>query len=182
MAKPRKWSNLEGQLPAPPSQDPPEWVQKILDAKDFRHDYTLADIEAEFAALDKEEERAKAEASDRNIRYAALESLALDRIKADGIDLWRGKLFSISPRFALHANVIDKAALVEWVKTTDRAELLSVMPGTVTSLAGQALDLEAAAAMTPAQRAEIKPGEPGSGATPPGIAVFLRPTINRRKA
>ena len=183
MAKARKWSNLEGQLPAPAMPD--DYATKILARKDALRAKGVTDLAAvarQFLDVDEHQAEVTEQQANLDLDYAALESLAREFLQATNTDLWRGEGMTLSPRNALHASTSDRAALNAWARATERDDLLTVLPGTVTSLASEAMDLERAALLTPAERATLKPGEPGSGAPPPGVTVYLRPTINRRKA
>lgn len=179
--KPRKWSNLKGQIPDAPVEVS-EHTEKIFAARDERRGRPLAELADEWADLEEEEAFAKLAEEKRNIIYAALEGLILDALKTvkdvAGTDMWRGERKTFSPQFTPRPTVKDPAALRKWIEDTGQHDQLSLSAPRLKAIVCEALDTEAAAAMTPAQRAQLKPGDPSSGVAPPGVEVFLQQTVH----
>jgi hypothetical protein len=181
--KPRKWSNLKGQLPDDPEQvQMSPWMEKVLTAKDARQSHTMQQLQDEWVDLEQEEAFASLAEGERNIKYEALERRILEeleRVKAvAGTDMWRGESKTFSPQFTPRPVVDDPAKLLQWIKDTKQEALLTLPAPRLKSLVCEALDTEAAAVMTPAQRAELKAGEPASGSPPPGVSVYLQTKVH----
>jgi hypothetical protein len=185
--KPRKWSNLKGQLPAPPVDDN-ERLRRIDEAKAERLTRTMDELAAEWARLDVEHDAAKVAERERNIKYAALEARILeeiDKIKAmAGTDIWRGAPGTFSPRYLPFSTVTDRDALLKWVKDSGLEDrLVTDLPtSTLNDIVKAALDPQVVAYLTPAQRAALRPGQPGSMQPPPGVKVYLKTTVGRTDA
>lgn len=180
--KPRKWSNLKGQIPDAAPSETTEWMAKVYIEKDGLAGKTMQEMQDEWVALEEEEEFAKLAESKRNITYKALELRILEelqKVKAiAGTDMWRGENKTFSPKFTPHPTVTDPVALMKWIHDTNQEAQLTLSAPRLKSIVNEALDTEAAVAMTPAQRAELKPGDPASGAPPPGVAVFLQTGVH----
>jgi hypothetical protein len=110
--------------------------------------------------------------------------------------MWRGQNQTFSPKFDVSPSVKDKSALMQWVhscvscgRTEDeckcdefinRATQLSLAKPTLKSIVSEAYDSDIAELLTPAQRAQLKPGDPGSMMPPPGVSVYMVNGVNRR--
>jgi hypothetical protein len=187
--KPRKWANLKGQIPDDPSQVElnPRTLEVIAEAdkrrqKDGGAPITMDDLAQEWSGLEEEEEFEDLARSKRNILYDALTRRILEeleRVKAiAGTDLWRGEGQTFSPKFALNIRVTDPQALRKWVEDTNQQHLLTVPRGRLNGIVSEAMNVDSAAALTPAERAALKPGQPGSGMPPPGVEVTLFTTVH----
>jgi hypothetical protein len=189
MAKTRKWSNLEGVLPEDPkSNEAGPFMDKVWKEVDAREGKPFADISAEWESLNDAGDEAKRIASERNVRYRALEIIMLRRLKQQkeetGHDSWRGRDMLYSPQFELEVLVTDEDAYMKWIKETGQEHMLRMPRSKTEEIVKDALSTELAAMLTADQRASLKPGEPASGACPPGIEVYLRKKIHdtdRRK-
>lgn len=196
--KPRKWSNLKGQIPDAAEQVEltPRTLEVIKQADERRtkvvedphtgatkeEPVTMEDLAAEWDGLDEEVEFQELRDTERNITYDALTRRVLEeleRVKAiSGHDLWRGNGQTFSPKFALNIKVTDPVALMKWVKDTGQEHLLTIPRGRLNGIVAECMDADKAAALTPGERAEIKPGEPGSLQPPPGVEVSLFTTVH----
>jgi len=186
MAKPktRKWSNLKGVVPDKP-QVTDERLQRVLKLRDERRGKDMDALAQEWNELEAADALAKFEQSKRNEKYDAIERLILDQIEtvvkpAAGTDLWRSNSNqgTFSPKFTPIAVVTDKTALRKWIEDTNQEHLLEVPKGALNDLVREALDPALAATLTPDQRALLKPGDPSSGAPPPGVTVFLDQAVH----
>lgn len=180
--KPRKWSNLKGQVADVPVEMSP-WMQEVMAQADARGDRSMEDLAKEYYALEQEATLARQAESKRNILFAAIDRCILkhlERVKeVAGTDLWRGaEGGTFSPKFTPHPVVADPVALMQWLRDTDQLHLLTLPKSRLKSIVCEALDTELASSLTPAQRALIKPGDPSSGAPPPGVNVFLHTGVH----
>jgi hypothetical protein len=187
--KPRKWANLKGQVPDDPGQVEltPRTLEVIAEAdkrrvKEDGTAVTMDDLAQEWSGLEEEEEFEDLAKDKRNIQYDALTRRILEeleRVKAiAGTDLWRGDGQTFSPKFMLNIRVTDPIKLRAWVEETNQQHLLTVPRGRLNGIVGEAMNLDLAAAMTPAERFALKPGQPGSGQPPPGVEVSLFTTVH----
>jgi hypothetical protein len=181
--KPRAWSNLKGQLPDYQGpDDTSERRQAILKEADERAARTMDELAAEWDALEEEEEFEELARKERNIKYAALEIIILRQLEkvkeVAGTDMWRGDGQTFSPKFTPRPIVSDPAALMAWIKAKSLESLLTLSTGRLASLVKEALDMDAAAVLTPAERAALQPGDPASGAPPPGVTTFLQTSVH----
>jgi hypothetical protein len=180
--KPRKWSNLKGQIPDDAEPTISEWMEKVLVEKDTLNAKSMQEIQDEWVALEEEEAFAALAESQRNIKYKALEMKILEeleKVKAvAGTDMWRGEHKTFSPQFTPRPVVTDLAALMKWIHDTKQEAVLTLAAPKLKSIVCEALDTEAAVAMTPAQRSELKAGDPASGVPPPGVSVFLQTKVH----
>jgi hypothetical protein len=185
--KTRKWSNLKGAVPDAPDQvELTPRMLEIFQEKDARAAKTMDELTAEYAALEEEEAYEALAAAKRSILYEALDRRILeelDKIKAiAGTDMWRGQGRTASPKYTPNPIVKDPAALKAWIKDNKLEDLLTLSSPRLKSIVCEALDSEIALALTPAQRAQLKPGEPGSSQPPPGVEVFLRTSVHHTSA
>lgn len=185
--KPRAWSNQRGKLPEPPAESS-EWMKKVFAAKDERSAKTLDELAAEYEGLVEEEKFEELARKARNIIYEALERRMLEELekieKMSGQDMWRGEPGTVSPKFTPRPNVVDQAALDGWIKEHKLESMLTLPGGRLNSIIAEAYDQDIAASLSPAERAALKAGMPGSLQPPPGVNVFLKNCINftqRRK-
>ena len=193
--KARKWSNLEGQIPEEPVVLS-EREQKIRDECDklrgFAVDPTtnepiaaksMKELAQEYASLVEEESFEELAQKTRSVQYEALERVIygeLQRVKdMSGQDMWRGEGQTFSPQFSVIPIISDKAALEQWIEENGYEYLYEIHSGRLKNLVVEALDTDAAAVLTPAERANLKPGQPASGQPPPGVSVFLRKSVHR---
>lgn len=190
--KDRAWSNLKGVIP-----DAPEQVEltprtiKVIEEADKRrvklvdeqeHPVTMDDLAKEWSGLEEEEEFEELAKTQRNIIYDALTRRILEELEhvkaVAGTDMWRGDGQTFSPKFALNIKVTDPIALRKWVEETGQQHLLTIPRGRLNGIVAEAMKLDTAAALTPAERAALKPGQPGSGQPPPGVEVTLFTTVH----
>jgi hypothetical protein len=179
--KVRKWSNLKGQIPDAVDLSPRAQLV-IAEADKRRGQTTMDDLAIEWNSLEEEEAFESFARDQRNIYYDALTKRILeelDKVKTlAGTDLWRGQDQTFSPKHMLNLRVTDPVALRRWVEETDQNHLLSIPSGRLKGIVGEAMNTDIAAAMTPAERAKLKPGMPGSGQPPPGVEVSLFTTVH----
>lgn len=179
--KPRRWSNLKGEVPEP-VVEMNERTRTMLERKDERAATPMPDLVQEWETLEEEESFEDLAKYDRNITFEALEKRILDELakvqQVAGTDMWRGDGHTFSPKHILSPHVVDPSALLKWVHETDQAHLLTVPTGRLKSIVAEAMNADHASTMTPAQRAALKPGEPGSMQPPPGVAITLHTTVH----
>lgn len=180
--KPRKWSNLKGQVPDAPVNETSEWMQEVFKEKDARKDLGMDELQQEYGDLVAADEAAAAAASERNIKYAALDRRILEELekvkKVSGQDMWRGNGHTFSPKFSPRPVVEDSAKLLAWIKETNQEDQLTLPTGRLNAIIAECMNTDLAAILTPAQRATLKPGDPGSGMPPPGIKLFLQTSVH----
>jgi hypothetical protein len=182
-----KWSNLKGQFPEATPVELSDRMVEVFAAKDARKDATMDELIAERAALEEEEAFEDLARADRSVKYEALDRRILeelDKVKQiAGTDMWRGDGRTASPKITPQPIVEDIVALTEWIKDTGLYDtLFTLSKPRLKATVCEALETDAAAALTPAQRAALKPGAPGSGAPPPGVKVHLRTTVHHTSA
>lgn len=160
-----------------------ERMVQVLKEKDERATKTMKELAEEYAGLEVEDATAAEAQSRRNILYDAIERRMLEELakvkELSGDDTWRGESAgTFSPQFKIKPVVEDPVTLMAWVRESGREAQLRLMPATLASIVTEALETQYAALLTVSQRAELKPGEPGSGTPPPGVGVFLRETVH----
>lgn len=191
--KARKWSNVN--VPEEPVALTEREIAVRAEADKLRgvgtdpegHAYTKKDMRElaqDYNGLCEEEEFEKLAARDRSVKYEALERVIRDELikveELSGQDMWRGEGCTLSPKNTLIAVVVDKITFKKWIRDTEQEHILEVPPSRLTSIVTDAMDPDAAALLTPAERALLKPGEPASGQPPPGVTIFIRKGINHR--
>jgi len=184
--KVRKWSNLKGQVPDAPETQPSEWMQEVFKAKDARQTKSMDELQQEYGELVAADEADKAAASERNIKYAALDRRILEELEkvkqVSGQDMWRGNGHTFSPKFSPRPVVEDKQALRAWITETGQEDQLELPTGRLNAIIAECMNTDLAAILTPAQRATLRPGDPGSGMPPPGIKLFLQTSVHHTSA
>jgi hypothetical protein len=191
--KARKWSNLPDDVaPAQPVDELSPWFQDVLKEKG-KYVTTLVDgdeskmnmdlLATEWAKLEAEEAAEEEARTLRNKRYEALSLMILPRLESiqalSGQDTWRGGGQTFSPKVTLRPIVRDKAKLREWLEDRDMEDTLELPSGRLNSIVTEAFEQEQASYLTPAQRANLPAGMPGSMLAPPGVEVFRKTTVNR---
>lgn len=179
--KARKWSNVN--LPDEPVTLT-EREQRVRTLSDALHGKPMAELAAEYNGLVEEEEFEKLAAKERSVKYEALERVIRDELvrieEISGQDMWRGEGCTLSPKNTLIPVIIDKTALRRWIEDTGQQALLELPASRLLAVVTDAMDTDAAALLTPAERATLKAGEPASGQPPPGVTIFIRKGINHR--
>lgn len=185
--KPRKWSNLDGQIPEEPVEltDREQKIRARCD--ELRAAQTpMKDLAATYRSIREEEAFEELAEKARSLEKAALERVIrseLERVQdISGQDMWRGEGMTFSPNIAVIPFVTDRQAFEQWIRDTGRESFFAIPEGRVKSLVCDALNEDEAVMLTPEERAALKPGEPGSMQPPPGIGVFIRKGVNQRKA
>lgn len=184
--KTRKWSNLKGQIPEAVDLSPRgAEVIKLADERRQKEDgspVVIDDLALEWNGLEEEEEFETLAREQRNVIYDALTKRILEELERvkqlAGTDLWRGQDQTFSPKYMLNIKVSDPVALRKWVEETGQQHLLTVPTGRLKGIVSECMDTDKAAAMTPAERAQLKAGQPGSGMPPPGVEVSLFTTVH----
>lgn len=178
-----KWANQVGTIPEEQKDTVSPWFKKVLEEKDTLQGLSMAELDAKWAALEAEDEAVEEARKARNIKYEALEMRILEEIERiktiSGQESWRGNGTLITPKRVLRPSVKDKAALRAWVEEHDMEAMLELPSGRLNSLVTDAFDTENASILTPAQRATLSAGMPGSQLAPPGVEVFMKTTVNR---
>ncbi len=185
--KPRANAHLIGKIPDAPVELS-ERQQRVFAEKDKRRikedgsPVELRDLALEYGSLEEEEEFEDLARTERSVVFEALERRILEELeKVKGIagtDMWRGEGQTFSPKHVLNVHVTDPQALRRWIKETDQEHILSVPAARLKSIVGEALNPELSSVMTPAERAKLTPGQPGSMQPPPGVSVSLHHTVN----
>lgn len=189
--KPRKWSNLDGKIPDEPVKVDERELKvraemdkaRFVETGDGSRPATMRDFALEYASLCEEEAFEDKARKLRSVRYEALERIIRQELakiqEMAGTDMWRGEGQTFSPKFTIIPVVTDKAALRRWVDDNDMTEMLELPGSKLKEVLTECMDSDLAATMTPAQRAALKPGMPGSMQPPPGVAVFMKKGVNR---
>ena len=180
--KQRAWSNQVGKLPQSPEDTLSPWYQEALRMKEERKDKTMQELKDEYAELEAADEKAATEQSARNLIYKALELRILEEIKkvqaVAGTDTWRGDGHVFSPKHTARPVIEDPAALKKWIEDTNQLDQLTLPTGRLNAIITEAFNTDMSSILTPAQRAMLKPGDPGSGQPPPGVKVFLQTSVH----
>lgn len=186
--KSRKWANLKGQLPEKAQDHLSPEFKLVLEEKDKRTGKTMKELAEEYQSLEEEEAFAELEAAARRRVFDALDLLVLEKLeevkRVAGADIWRGgdTLGTFSEKLQPRPLIKDKHTLLQWIRDTQQEHLLTLPKPRLTSIVCEALDVEEAVNMTPAERAAMQPGQPASGQPPPGVEVFLQRTVHRTSA
>lgn len=168
----RAWSTLKGQIPDAPDEG--DHAAKIGAAIAERENRSMTELVREYNALVAEEEAAKAEEKTRNVRYAALERLINKQLETMGTDIWRGEGVSVSPKYSIYPSVKDPVALREHMVATGQEDKLTVPWPRLRS------DLEEM--LKEAMERSKQTGDALQLDVPEGVEVFLKTSINHRKA
>lgn len=160
--KPKAWSNLKGVLPE--KVEDAGFEEKVLEKLDSLKDQSFKTLAERYDVLVVEEEKASLEEDARNVEYEALSRLMVKGLESTGSDIWRGDKATFSSKHDIYPTVEDKAALKKWVKSQGLEDLLTLAHGTLKSECTEAL------------------GPGGSGVLPDGVKVYIKTSINRRKA
>lgn len=187
--KARKWSNLKGQVPEAPVELSEREIKvraamderRIVVTEDGLRPATMKDYAAEYAGLCEEEDFESLAGKDRSVKYEALERLIraeLTRVEEiSGQDTWRGEGQTFSPKTTPIPVVVDKTALMQYIKDEGLESLLELPSPRLKSMVTD--KLEELVAMTPAQRA----AQTATLEQPiPGVKVWLMPGIHRTKS
>jgi hypothetical protein len=172
--KAKQWKTVG--LPSEPEDEQSERFQEIIRLKDARAGLQLAELVEEFNDVQDERDIISKRDAQLSRLEEALERLILEHIDKQGAEQIKIGGRTFSERIDVLPNVTDKKALFEWVKETC-PEFLKIGEGHLKTLVKEALDPEVAATMTPAQRAGLKAGEPGSNKLPPGVGAYTRRTL-----
>ena len=156
---------------------------EIFQNKDARSGKTLNELKDEYFALRAEKRAAKLAERERNVKFAAIDLCILDQLKkveeVAGTDMWRAEDgATFSPKHRALAKVTDPVAFLMWIHEHEREDELRLPQGKLNELIKEALDTDAAALLTPTQRAELRPGEPASCAPPPGVSVTIQTRVH----
>lgn len=172
--KAKQWTSLG--LPAEPEDKQSERFQEIIRLKDERAQIKLADIVEELNDVKDERDLISKRDQQLSRLEEALERLILDALDTQGADQIKIGGRTFSERVDVIPLVEDRDAMLNWVKQTC-PELLKVDSGNLKTIVKEALDPEVAATMTPAQRAALEAGQPGSNKLPPGVGAYTRRTL-----
>lgn len=172
MAK-RKWSNLRGQVPDEP-QEVSEREQTVRARVDVHRAKTMSELADEYKTLVEEEDFADRADKARSIEYEALERLILTQLKAvqefSGHDTWQGDGQSFAPQYTPIPIVVDKTALIAYIREHGMEALLDLGYPKLRSLVTSRLD--EITTMTPGQRAVLPPDALSQPL--PGVKIFLK--------
>jgi len=162
--KPRAWANMKGVLPDAPVESDRELA--INAAVDERKDKTMKELADEYNLLALEEEAAKAREKAISILYEAIERQMNRYLDSQSTDIWRDPSsgFSFWPKYDIYPSVEDKSKLMQHLRDTNQTDKLILPHPTLRSDCAEAL------------------GPTGSGVVPPGVKVYLKTSISRRKA
>jgi hypothetical protein len=198
-----KWSSLKGTLPPLPGESP-QWMDKVRAEKDEIVRGVTANpltfYTSEYNAARAEKDKLGEREAALNIRIEALQQLILSALEESGSDIWRGNGYSFSEKPEPYASIQNKldvnehflplSAIEQAVidgdvayarELLDRAKqnlgIVSIPWQTLNALvkaeaeAGELMLEEREGEETPVVRCSI-----------PGVNVFLKSSINRRKA
>lgn len=175
---PGKWSRLKGQVPLAPVEQ--GWQDKVNAAKSQpkvveTNDGDLQILSPPLIQLSKVEkarrycelrdqkDRLEDQISDINVSLEALSQLMIAEMENEGTDLFRlDSGDSLSIKDEPYSSVNERPKFIEWINSTNQQDLLSVNYQTMNSMVKNRL-------------------EQGLSA-PPGIKVFLKQSITRRRA
>lgn len=153
-----KWTKLAGSLPTLPSEA--TYSDAVRNQVDALRGQSLSDLTASFNALREEKMRVEAELSEINCRLEAVTRVIDETMDLQDMEsvVMHGYRWTRSPE--PYAKVADRQATLAWA--------MQEMPDALS------LPYQTLAATT---KARLEAGEP----PPPGVDVYLRPKISRRK-
>lgn len=158
---PGKWSGLKGQVPLAPTDS--NWQSKVNTAKQEFLSLTKAQKARRFCEVRDQKDSLEDRISEFNITLEALSQLMITEMEKDGLDLFRLDTGdSLSIKDEPYVSVEDKTKFLEWIKVNNLEDLLTVHYMTLSSMTKDRL-------------------QAGQNA-PPGLKVFLKQSITRRRA
>lgn len=202
-----KWSSLKDSIPMETKD--PIYRDKVRVERERRKTIddrpaTMLDFVEEYNRLDDEKRKNAEREKEINLALEALTGLINDELKTSGSDIWRGLGYSFSENVSPRPLIIDKAAMLEHflplrklreeVSTiASRSELIARIEdierrASILSLNSKTLEgmvkAEADAGDLTIEQEEGENGESRTvvKSTIPGVNVFLKSGVNRRKA
>jgi len=157
-----KWSGLRGDLPPAPIDSAWQQEVNIVKTEILQSIPQTSGKAREYCKLRDEKDRLEAEVKKLNTRLEALSQLMIKEMELEGTDLFRldtGDTLSIKDE--PYSSVADRTAFLAWIHQTGQDDLLSVHYQTMNSIV----------------KSRLQEG----GEQPPGIKVFLKQSITRRK-
>lgn len=153
-----KWSKLAGSLPTLPSEA--TYSDAVRNQVDALRGQSLSDLTASYNALREEKMRVEAELSEINCRLEAVTRVIDETMDLQDMEsvVMHGYRWTRSPE--PYAKVADRQAALAWAKQ-EMPDALSIHYQILASTT----------------KARLEAGEP----PPPGVDVYLRPKISRRK-
>ena len=157
---PGKWAGLRGTVPAAPVES--EYQQKVELEKQKFLEVSKGTKGIEFDKLYQEKKALEARISEINVTLDALSQLMIKDLEGDGLDAIRladGTLLSIKDE--PYTSIEDRDKFLAWIHESGQDSLLTVHYQTMNAIAKDRLQ---------------------QGKTlPPGLKVFLKQSITRRK-
>jgi hypothetical protein len=160
-----KWSGMKETMVK--FEQPKDWQQKIDELKHGTegqpglYSKSTLDLGEVYHNLRIEKEGLEAREKLINTEIEAISQILVGRLEDDGLTKITNKFGTFSIKDEPYTSVQDKQAFLKWVRETDQEELLTVPYATTNALAKKALE----------------DGE----SLPPGVTVFMKSSITRRK-
>jgi hypothetical protein len=176
--KSKQWSTL-GLPPVADDNEQSAWFKRMLAFKDERAATPIDDLAQEYNDLEDELAIIDARRSELTALKEALDRTILQRMDDQRIEKLNLLGQTFSERIDIQPKVKDRTAFYDWIRETKQEELFKVDHGHIKTMVKDALDPEVVMTLTPAQRAALKVGEPGSGQCPPGLEAAAKRTLGR---
>jgi hypothetical protein len=188
-----KWSSLKGAVPsAPVDSDFQGRVNAAKSETRFRttdgHEYTVAEmmeqnivLQAEdvvefslerltpqelavrFCKLRDEKDALEAQEKKLNLQLEAIQQLMIPKMEQSGMDLFRlTSGDSLSIKDEPYVSIADKGTFLNWIKSSGQEDLLTVHYMTMSAMTKERLQ--------------------NGQEAPPGLKVFLKQSLTRRRA
>jgi hypothetical protein len=188
-----KWSALKGTVPEPPAAPQGEWREKVESIRTEHAGKSLVELTAEFNGVMGEQERRKGRDSELTAAKEALMGLVIQALQESGSDIWRGNGYSFSESPEPYAVVENRAAVAEHFIPV--GEMLAALDAGDLDMVGFLLErtrLNLAHVSVPwatlngLVKSEAEAGELVMDGdivrcSIPGVRVYLKPGISRRK-
>jgi hypothetical protein len=199
-----KWSSMKGRIPA--LSGAPDWMNKVYcERESIARDLAAQDLPLDLQRVTRlyneareEKDALAAREKQLNIRIEALQQLILAKLEESGSDVWRGNGYSFSEKPEPYASTDDKDAVIEHFVPVNKAinlltkgkhaDVLEVLQRMRYELSHVSIAWQTINSLV---KAEAEAGElvmEGEGdkttarCSIPGVKVFLKSSINRRKA
>ena len=175
----KKWASVG--LPLIEDDTEKQWFKRVLELKDERKDQNIAQLVEQYPDLEDELALIDSRRSELTALKEALDRRVMEELKKTGADRMTIGGYTVSTTGDVQPKIEDRTKFFEWVEEQGMDDLFTIQHGRVKQLAKEALDPEVAESLTPAARAALEPGYPGSGQLPPGVTARYEPRLSKTR-
>ena len=159
---PGKWSGLKTALPKAPIEEGFQSSVNLQKQEYIDKGLTRADQGREFCLLREKKDTHEEEIRKINVKLEALSQLLIPALESDGMDMFRLETGeSLSIKDEPYASVENKPMFLNWIKSSGLEDLLTVHYQTMSAMVKERLQK--------------------GMQVPPGLKVFIKQSIVRRK-